>query len=91
MAGSTPRLAETVPRETVPRARPLGASGGSQAGLDLRPETHACEPRLWTQSLLKLRDIDKEGIDAESFGEVIFESFTTRLSDETQVWGCGRG
>ena len=56
----------------------------------MRPETH---PRLtpaalgFTQSLLKLRDIDKEGVDALSFGEVIFESFTTRLSDETQVWG----
>ena len=52
-----------------------------------------CDPRLtrarlgFGQSLLKLRDIDKEGIDAESFGEVIFESFTTRLSDETQVCG----
>jgi hypothetical protein len=32
------------------------------------------------QSLLKLRDIDKEGIDAASFGEVNLETFTTRLS-----------
>ena len=37
------------------------------------------------QSLRALRDIDKEGVDAESFGQVIFETFTTRLSDETQV------
>ena len=40
---------------------------------------------LARQSLRSLRDIDKEGVDAESFGQVIFETFTTRLSDETQV------
>jgi hypothetical protein len=40
---------------------------------------------LARQSLRKLRAIEEEGIDAELFGDVIFESFTTRLSDDTQV------
>ena len=37
------------------------------------------------QSLDKLRHIDAEGIDAESFGDVIFETFTTQLSDGSEV------
>ena len=37
------------------------------------------------QSLDKLRDIDKEGVDAELFADVIFETFTTQLSDGSEV------
>ena len=37
------------------------------------------------QSIDKLRHIDKEGIDAESFADVIFETFTAQLSDGSEV------
>ena len=37
------------------------------------------------QSLDKLRHIDREGVDAEIFRDVIFETFTTQLSDGSEV------
>lgn len=37
------------------------------------------------QSLDKLRAIADEGIDADTFGDVIFERFTTQLSDGSEV------
>jgi hypothetical protein len=37
------------------------------------------------QSLDKLRRIADEGVDAEMFADVIFETFTTQLSDGTEV------
>jgi len=53
---------------------------------DLRAFDESC----W-RSLEKLRGIEQEGIDAETFGDVIFETFSTHLSDGTQVelWPSG--
>ena len=36
-------------------------------------------------SLDALRHIDRDGVDASTFADVIFETFTTRLSDGTAV------
>jgi len=37
------------------------------------------------QSLDKLRFIDQEGVDADLFGDIIFETFTSQLSDGSEV------
>ena len=43
------------------------------------------------RSLQKLRHIEREGVTAETFGDVIFETFTTTLSDGTVVELCAGG
>jgi len=40
---------------------------------------------MCAQSLDKLRHIEREGVDAEVFADVIFETFTTQLSDGSEV------
>ena len=53
---------------------------------DLREFDESC----W-RSLQKLRGIEHEGIDAQTFGDVIFETFSTQLSDGSQfeLWPNG--
>ena len=43
------------------------------------------------QSLHKIKHIDEEGIDESLFGELIFETFTTQLSNGTHVELCDSG
>ena len=37
------------------------------------------------QSLAKIESIELEGVDESSFNDLIFESFTTQLSNGTEV------
>ena len=55
---------------------------------DLRGLDELC----W-QALQKLRSIDEEGVDEETFSDVIFETFCTQLSDgsEVELWPGGGG